>query len=303
MPSQPISSYKPSYISLQHNSVKQRTHKPLTIRPVKIRRFRFHQRNHPRHAALVGFVAVSVLVSLVVKARVNFTHQPKPVAQVGNTQSLQPLFKQGIGTSLAELQMQGIQLFATSNSLGAIAIGVAEGTRTPEGRKTSSWKHHSDPGNGATNQGTFSWQLGAATPEEADLKGLARIQEEAIPYLIQAAEQEQMNFDIELLLQGADLWNQAPEAGATFVQNLKECLEATQTIDEAVLCARVESFYNPKTGELDASGFDHDRDRLEDDQRRRMQAIKTVLKLNRTANTSFTRREFTDINKAFAFES
>lgn len=304
MPTQPISPYKPSYAPLQDDSVKQRTSQLLTVRPVRNLRIRFHRRkNRPSHVVLVGFVAVFILVTILAKTREYSTHQLEPIAQVDSAQNLQPILSQEIEVSLAELQMQGTQLFATSDSLGTIAIGVAEGTRTPEGRKTLSWEYHSDPGNGAINQGTFSWQMGAATPEEADLKGLTRIQKEAIPYLIQVAEQEQISFDLEMLLQGADLWNQAPEAGANFVQNLKQCLDETQTVDEAVLCARVESFYNPITGELDASGFDNDRDRLENDQRRRMQAIKTVFEFHDQANFSFKKRELTGSNKASASES
>jgi hypothetical protein len=36
-----------------------------------------------------------------------------------------------------------------SNSLVAIAIGTAEGTRTPIGSYTGAWWGHTDPGNGA----------------------------------------------------------------------------------------------------------------------------------------------------------
>jgi hypothetical protein len=180
-----------------------------------------------------------------------------------------------------ELQRRAARLFATPDSIGTIALGAAEGTRTKEGHKTEEWSQHIDPGNGAVNKGTFSWQLGAKSAEEADRKGLARIQSEAVPQLIQAAVQEKVGFDMETLIQGADLWNQSPDAGASFVQSLKRCLQQEYPSTSALLlCARSQSFYDPTTGELEASGFAGDSTWLEDDQSRRIEAIQHVLAAN-----------------------
>lgn len=281
MRTQSIGAYRSSYSPLQRRQNSQRYGKRIASRRLRGRQIRLRR----RQVTLNRFVLVLLaMVSMVgvhqANARLSAVSPQQPMFQALGFDRFHRFYAHGNSSSWADLQAQGSQLFATPNSIGTIALGAAEGTRTPEGRKTLIWHHHTDPGNGAINKGTFSWQLGAATPEEADLKGLARIRLEAIPALIQAAEREQLRFDVETLVQGADLWNQAPGAGINFVRNLKRCLEATATMDAAVLCARVESFYDPVTGELDASGFNDDRAWLEDDQRRRMEAIKTVLQLN-----------------------
>ena len=170
------------------------------------------------------------------------------------------------------------QLFATPDSLGAIAIGVAEGTRTPDGGRTSIWQQHIDPGNYAKNQGTFSWQLGATSVADAEQQGLNRMRQDAIPHLLQDAENMGVSLSIEVLVQGADLWNQSPQAGADFVENLKRCQQGGEQEFAAVLCARVQSYVNPSTGEVEAAGFANDPIVLRDDQQRRMQAIQSTLR-------------------------
>jgi hypothetical protein len=177
----------------------------------------------------------------------------------------------------AELIMQAEQLFATSDSLGAIAIGVAEGTRTPDGGRTSIWQQHTDPGNFAKNQGTFSWQLGAISVADAEHRGLERVRRETIPYLLQEAEKLGVALNINLLVQGADLWNQSPQAGVAFVKNLQRCQQQEAQESAAVLCARMESYVNPSTGDVEAAGFANDPVLLQDDQYRRMQAIQLTL--------------------------
>lgn len=177
----------------------------------------------------------------------------------------------------ADLRTQIQTLFASPDSLGSIAVGVAEGTRTPEGGRTEIWAHHSDPGNEAINQGTFAWQLGAASPEEADQKAIARILNEAVPHLLQKADQSGMVLDLDQLMQGIDLWNQAPRAGADFVENLKRCQQLGQSQKATLLCARVQSFRNATTGDLEASGFENDLALLEQDQSRRITKIQQVL--------------------------
>ncbi len=180
------------------------------------------------------------------------------------------------------LHQTATELFATPDSVGAIALGVAEGTRTVDGGKTALWQYHTDPGNGASNQGTFSWQLGAANAEDADRQGLQRIQQVAIPDLIQQAQAAKLPLTPELLVQGVDLWNQAPAAGRDFIQHLQRCrtqrdrpLLAPITT-ALILCARLAAFHNPKTGELEASGFDWNYARLAADQERRIAAVQQV---------------------------
>jgi len=175
-----------------------------------------------------------------------------------------------------DLEAEAQELFAHSNSIGAIALGVAEGTRTPEGERTLSWNSHIDAGNGAINQGTFAWQMAAASPEIADQAAIRHIQREVIPHILQDAERERILVEPEVLVQAVDLWNQAPQAGADFVENLKQCQRSGQQ-EEALLCARMRSYYNPITGVLEAAGFDNDIALLEQDQRRRLSTIQQVL--------------------------
>lgn len=233
-----------------------------------------------------GVVSLSALgISFVIGARLKLmTHHVKELHPIF-TQPVVNVFRlplmEVFWWSPSDLHQRAGYLFETPNSVGTIALGAAEGTRTHQGNRTPLWKRHIDPGNGAVNKGTFSWQLGAATPEEADRKGLQRIQREAIPHIIDAAVREQVGLDLETLIQGADLWNQSPDAGKDFVKNLRDCLNQHSFQEEDVIfCARVASFYNPETGELEASGFDWDPEWLEEDQRRRMAAIKKVLEGN-----------------------
>ncbi|OLP18842.1 hypothetical protein BST81_07950, partial [Leptolyngbya sp. 'hensonii'] len=62
-----------------------------------------------------------------------------------------------------------------SFSLVAKAVGAAEGTRTPDGGRTWAYYGHRDPGNGVWNLGSFSYQHGADSPAEADVKQLRRL--------------------------------------------------------------------------------------------------------------------------------
>lgn len=219
---------------------------------------------------LTGLSLVSALIfsSSFTKAFSQLSSQPQANHQVV------------LSSSSVELKAQVEQLFATPDSLGAIAIGVAEGTRTPEGGRTSIWQQHTDPGNFAENRGTFSWQLEATSVADAEQRGLDRLRQEAIPHLLQAAEKVGVSLNIDLLVQGADLWNQSPQAGADFVENLKRCQQWEAQASAIVLCARVESYVSPSTGEVEASGFANDPILLRDDQQRRMQAIQRTLQQN-----------------------
>ena len=98
-----------------------------------------------------------------------------------------------------------------SDSLVAKAVGSAEGTRTPDGGYTSAYYGHVDPGNGVWNLGSFSYQHGASSPDQADGKQLRRLQQQALELRQQA---QAKSFSLSLLeeLNGIDLANQAPLA-------------------------------------------------------------------------------------------
>ncbi|TVR10874.1 MAG: S-layer homology domain-containing protein [Phormidium sp. GEM2.Bin31] len=168
------------------------------------------------------------------------------------------------------------QLFADSYSPGTIAIGLAEGTRTVEGGKTTGYWGHRDPGNGKHNMGTFSYQHGARTPEEADLLQLRRIYQYSAA-LEEYAAAHNMELSVLELVAGLDLANQAPLAAQHYLANLQEAKARGATGIDAILEARAYSYFNPATGRLEASGFRNNWEWLRYDQLRRIHAIHQTL--------------------------
>jgi hypothetical protein len=65
-----------------------------------------------------------------------------------------------------------------------------------------------------------------------------------------------------------DLRVQAPAAVQTFISKLPQVMKQGLTI-EAIAKARADSFFNPRTGGLEAGGFGNDYSRLFADQRSR----------------------------------
>ena len=167
-------------------------------------------------------------------------------------------------------------LFRTPDSPGALAIGAAEGTRTTSGQVTSSYWGHSDPGNGLHNMGTFSYQHGAASPRQADWRQLKRLQGQ-VKKIIKQAEEKGVTLSALDLVAGADLLNQSPAAGMSYVHNLKKARDRGLKGMYAVLDARVMSFVNPKTGALEAGGFGNSWEVLRKDQWRRLNKLNKTL--------------------------
>ena len=164
------------------------------------------------------------------------------------------------------------ELFATPNSLGSLAIGMAEGTRTVDGGKTAIWRTHIDPGNGARNQGTFSNQVDGRNPEEADRLQLERVRNFAGELLTNEPDLTPLE-----LLGGADLYNQAPRAAAVYAEHLQDAKAKGLSEKEAIIEARVNSFFTPE-GKLDAPGLRNDVSFVKHDQGRRMSEIEKALK-------------------------
>ncbi len=161
------------------------------------------------------------------------------------------------------------------DSLVARAVGSAEGTRTPTGDKTSAYAGHTDPGNGVWNLGTFSYQHGASSPQEADQRQINRLRQQT--YLIeQQAKDQGLILDLEATLNGIDLANQSPAAALNtggYVERLKQAYDMGLTGSEAVLWARTRSFLDPDTQRWNAPGLGNTVDRISADQERRQQAI------------------------------
>jgi hypothetical protein len=170
-----------------------------------------------------------------------------------------------------------------ADSLVAHAVGAAEGTRTPTGDKTPAYYGHKDPGNGAWNQGSFSYQHAAKTPEEADQKQLQRLARQDALLQQKAAELGIAYLeDLEVRLNGIDLANQAPLAaiaqdGGGYIDRLKQAQEMGLAGSDAVLWARVRSYLDPDTGKWNAPGLGNTVDRIAHDQERRMSRIAQTL--------------------------
>lgn len=166
-----------------------------------------------------------------------------------------------------------------SNSLMAIAVGSAEGTRTPDGGYTPAYKGHKDPGNGVWNLGSFSYQHGAASPEEADEKQLARLKKQTARLLDQAYQSD-LPLTVPEIFNGADLINQSPLAGLSgggYVDRLIEARQNGLTGNEAIAWARTYSYLDPATGQWDAPGLGNSAERITADQKRRMEQIQRAL--------------------------
>lgn len=171
-------------------------------------------------------------------------------------------------------------LFAgDSNSLVAKAVGSAEGTRTPDGGKNPAYYGHTDPGNGVWNLGSFSYQHGASSPEEADTKQLARLRTQAETMLGKAKTQG-VDLTLEEKLNGIDLANQAPKAvldSQGYIDWLAEAHRQGMKGSNAILWARVQSFIDPYTQTWNAPGLGNTEAQITHDQERRMLAIARAL--------------------------
>lgn len=184
---------------------------------------------------------------------------------------------QSISYPSASLHDPMMRLFATPDSPGSIAIGAAEGTRTLAGGVTSQYWGHRDPANGVTNLGTFSYQHGAKDARHADFIQLDRLQQQVAEIQRQARASGLELSPLELVA-AADLTNQSPEAGYAYISNLQHAYDLGFRGIEALLEARMQSFVNPQTQDLDAAGFSNNWQKLRQDQLRRLSKLQKTLK-------------------------
>lgn len=161
----------------------------------------------------------------------------------------------------------------------SVAIGNAEGTRTRDGGRTRAYGSHTDPGNGARNLGTFSYQArqnpNVRTPEQADQVQLARLRGQ-IPAYEDAARRAGLDPN-NPRLQAAyfDLWNQSPRMAGRFLERMQRTLGGRELTVENLAQARLDSCYDDR-GRFTSTGL-HNRTRALADQTRRMNAIEAVL--------------------------
>ena len=151
-----------------------------------------------------------------------------------------------------------------------LAIGINEGTRTPDGGYTRAYYGHEDPGNGARNVGTVSSQQ-HSNPEVADrvyAGRLSALSTRLTPVLMKMGLQTGTVAFNRLMFNLLDLTIQAPLAADDLLGNLRGDLSI-----EGIAKARADSFINPATGRLEAAGFGNSYNRLFTDQRSRAGAF------------------------------
>ena len=179
-----------------------------------------------------------------------------------------------------------------AQSLVAIAVGSAEGTRTPAGDITPAYYGHVDPGNGVWNLGSFSYQHGAKSPEEADQRQLARLQQQATR-LWHDADHRGLQLSLEEWVNAIDLANQAPEAALDsggYLDRLQEARRLNLAGAEAIAWARTRSYIDPDTQQWNAPGLGNTLASVTADQERRVRAIARALDVNATLISQYEER-------------
>ncbi|MGC1306827.1 MAG: hypothetical protein WA885_06330 [Phormidesmis sp.] len=166
-----------------------------------------------------------------------------------------------------------------SDSLVAHTVGHAEGTRQWDGQRTKAYYGHVDPGNGVWNLGTFSYQHGAATPEDADEKQLQRLKRQGLEIEAQAADHG-LKLSLEERINAIDLANQAPLAALDrggYIDQLAKAYRLKMNGTEAILWARTNAYLDPDTQMWNAPGLGNNVTSISKDQARRMLAIEKAL--------------------------
>ncbi|WP_204141275.1 M23 family metallopeptidase [Halomicronema sp. CCY15110] len=159
------------------------------------------------------------------------------------------------------------------------AIGAAEGTvdwHTLE--PDADYQGHADPcvirgtcpGRG-TNKGYFSSDQGA-TPEDANAYQLGQIREAEQILQGKAVEKFGVPLSQAALMNGLDLYNQAPLAALGEGGYIDRLPSADPTAQE-IIDARAASFIDPQSGQLDAPGLGGTWTNTVTDQKRRQGAI------------------------------
>lgn len=235
-----------------------------------------------RGTGYVGELTENTKVSWLNPERGTKSSSEKPKQESKTTQDEPSSVNSGAVASVTNASQSSRELlnmlFATPDAPGSIAIGAAEGTRTPRGETTSIYWGHPDPANGVRNLGTFSYQHGASNAREADWIQLKRLRGQ-VEQLQKEADEMGVKLSPLELVAGADLANQSPVAALDYVDRLKEFRAQGLRGMEAVLEARIQSFVNPETGVLEAGGFGNSWDILRHDQSRRMVELQRALRV------------------------
>lgn len=169
-----------------------------------------------------------------------------------------------------------------SSSIIAIAVGCAENTRTKDGKFTAAWDGHEDPGNGARNQGSFSYQGPASSATDADRKQIEKFRTILLPRFLELFGGQALTRVQSRILWAiaCDCFTQS-ELACTgqggFLDQLKKYIKEPAIVYKSQLDWFVEwryqAYFDPKTEQLDAPGFGNNPTRLRADQERRTKAV------------------------------
>ncbi|NJN29311.1 MAG: hypothetical protein HC824_01685 [Synechococcales cyanobacterium RM1_1_8] len=189
-----------------------------------------------------------------------------------------------------------------SDSPIAVAIGNAEGTRRPDGSKNEAYYWHRDPGNGADNFGTFSYQHFSDTltqavrnsPNAAQKRQIAA--DQGLPERADEAQMQRLRLFYQQLqhqaqakglrltpleiFNGLDLINQSEAAGLSvggYVDRLAAMKHLEDNPEEQIQEARSWSYWHPEEKRWDAPGLGSGYGDVRRDQTRRFEAIKQAL--------------------------
>jgi len=189
-----------------------------------------------------------------------------------------------------------------SSSPLAVVIGNAEGTRSLDGSMTPAYYWHRDPGNGANNFGSFSFQhlseqdtLGAldqagsdgkraaaaerALPQTADQRQLVKLRRFHDLLQLQAERNGLQLTNLELI-NGLDLATQSELAGLDawgYVDRLAQSKETIADPEEQIIRARTWSYWDPVKNRWAAPGLGNTEYYIRRDQARRFNALKQAL--------------------------
>jgi len=152
-----------------------------------------------------------------------------------------------------------------------VAIGIAEGTRTPSGGYTRHYFGHRDQGDGNNNRGTVSGGRGnSLSPQQVDARWMGVLTQTSLQSAglmnrlgLRPGTQGYNRVMFNIL----DLSVQSPAAVRDFLLKLPRVGSQGFTV-EAIAKARADSFYR-YDGTLDAPGFGNSYNRLFTDQRSR----------------------------------
>jgi hypothetical protein len=184
--------------------------------------------------------------------------------------------------SIDTFEFAGALRIPSAESIGATAltddellcaIGESEGTRNADCSPNRNYFGHTDPGNGASNIGTFSAQQNYATPEQADASWLQKLRSAEKTIQSQAVSKFGQPLSKAALLAALDLHVQSPAAAADIVKHLP----SNNPSVEQIIAARANTYIDPRTGRLNAPGLGNSMARVRADQSRRVGELMRVL--------------------------